>query len=201
MVTGGFVDPVVSAQTTFRAVLAATSRPGTLWPTGVELSSPAPLSRGAAAVALTLCDHDTPVWLDPSLRAAEAVAAWLRFHCGAKVVEQPEVASFAFAANPRALPPFQDFNLATADYPDRSTTIVLLIETFQRGHNLVLQGPGIRNQQSLRAAPLPDDISERLKFNRSLFPRGVDLLLVSADQIAALPRSVRLCTEEGRPCT
>jgi alpha-D-ribose 1-methylphosphonate 5-triphosphate synthase subunit PhnH len=34
-----------------------------------------------------------------------------------------------------------------------------------------------------------------------LFPRGVDLLLVSADQIAALPRSVRLCTEEGQPCT
>jgi alpha-D-ribose 1-methylphosphonate 5-triphosphate synthase subunit PhnH len=78
---------------------------------------------------------------------------------------------------------------------------VLLIETFQRGRNLVLQGPGIRNQQSLQAAPLPDDICDRLKINRSLFPRGVDLLLVSADQIAALPRSVRLCTEEGQPCT
>lgn len=201
MIAGGFVDPVVSAQTAFRAVLAATSRPGTVWPIGGDLSSPAPLSRGAAAVALTLCDRDTPVWLDPSLRAAEAVAAWVRFHCGAKVVEQPEAAGFAFAANPRALPPFQHFNLGTDDYPDRSTTVVLLIETFQRGHNLVLRGPGIRNQQSLQAAPLPDDISERLKFNRSLFPRGVDLILVSADQIAALPRSVRLCTEEERPCT
>ena len=48
---------------------------------------------------------------------------------------------------------------------------------------------------------LPDDMSERLEANRSLFPRGVDLLLVSADQIAALPRSVRVCTEEARPCT
>jgi alpha-D-ribose 1-methylphosphonate 5-triphosphate synthase subunit PhnH len=201
MVGGGFVDPVASAQTTFRAVLAASSRPGTVWPIGVELSPPAPLSRGAAAVALTLCDRDTPVWLDPSLCATDAVAAWLRFHCGVKVVEQPEAASFAFAANPRALPPFQHFNLGTDDYPDRSTTIVLLIETFQRGHNLVLQGPGIRNHQSLQAAPLPDDISQWLKSNRSLFPRGVDLLLVSADQIAALPRSVRLCTEETRPCT
>jgi alpha-D-ribose 1-methylphosphonate 5-triphosphate synthase subunit PhnH len=201
MLTGGFVDPVVSAQTTFRAVLTATSRPGTVWPIGVELSPPAPLSRCAAAVALTLCDRDTPVWLDPPLRATEAVAAWLRFHCGAKVLEQPEAASFAFAANPSALPPFQRFNLGTDDYPDRSTTIVLLIETFQRGHNLALQGPGIRSQQALRAAPLPDDISGRLEFNRSLFPRGVDLLLVSADQIAALPRSVRLCTKEERPCT
>jgi alpha-D-ribose 1-methylphosphonate 5-triphosphate synthase subunit PhnH len=201
MVAGGFVDPVLSAQRMFRAVLAATSRPGTVWSLGVDLNPPAPLSLSAAAVALTLCDRDTPVWLDPSLRAAEAVAAWLRFHCGAKVVEQPEAASFAFAANPSALPPFQHFNLGTDDYPDRSTTIVLLIETFQRGHNFVLRGPGIRNQQSLRAAPLPDDISQRLRFNRSLFPRGVDLLLVSADQIAALPRSVRLCTEEARPCT
>jgi alpha-D-ribose 1-methylphosphonate 5-triphosphate synthase subunit PhnH len=201
MVAGGFADPVLSAQTTFRAVLAATSRPGTVWPIGVDLNPPAPLSRGAAAVALTLCDRDTPVWLDASLCATDAVAAWLRFHCGAKVVQQPEAAGFAFAANPRALPPFQHFNLGTDDYPDRSTTIVLLIETFQRGRNLVLQGPGIRNQQSLQAAPLPDDICDRLKINRSLFPRGVDLLLVSADQIAALPRSVRLCTEEGQPCT
>ena len=201
MVAAGFVDPVMSAQTTFRAVLAATSRPGTVWPIEVELSSHAPLSRGAAAVALTLCDRDTPIWLDPSLCATEAVAAWLRFHCLAKVVEQPEAASFAFAADTRALPPFRHFNVGTVDYPDRSTTIVLLIETFQRGHNLVLRGPGIRNQQLLRAAPLPDDISERLKSNRSLFPRGVDLLLVSADQIVALPRSVRLHTEEERPCT
>lgn len=201
MVAAGFVDLVASAQTTFRAILAATSRPGTVWPIGIELSAPAPLSPGAAAVALTLCDRDTPVWLDPPLCATEAVPAWLRFHCGARVVEQPEAASFAFAANPSALPPFQHFNLGAADYPDRSTTIVLLAETFRSGHNLVLRGPGIRNQQSLRAAPLPDDISERLKFNRSLFPRGVDLLLVTADQIAALPRSVRLRSEEGRPCT
>lgn len=61
MVAAGFVDPVMSAQTTFRAVLAATSRPGTVWPIEVELSSHAPLSRGAAAVALTLCDRDTPI--------------------------------------------------------------------------------------------------------------------------------------------
>jgi alpha-D-ribose 1-methylphosphonate 5-triphosphate synthase subunit PhnH len=201
MIAAGFVDPVVSAQTVFRAVLTATSRPGTVWPIGMELSAPAPLSGGAAAVALTLCDRDTSVWLDPPLCATKAVAAWLRFHCGAKVVEQPEAASFAFAADPIALPPFEHFNLGTADYPDRSTTIVLLIETFQSGHDLVLRGPGIRNQQSLRAAPLPNDISERLKFNRSLFPRGVDLLLVTADQIAALPRSVRLHAEEERPCT
>ena len=37
-------------------------------------------------MALTLCDHDTPVWLDPVLAASEAVAGWLRFHTGAPLV-------------------------------------------------------------------------------------------------------------------
>lgn len=198
MIGAGFVDPVVSAQSTFRAILAATARPGTVWP--IEAGLAAPLPAAAGALALTLCDQDTPVWLDPALRASEAIAAWLRFHCGAKVVEQPQDAGFAFAADADALPAFACFNLGTADYPDRSTTIVLLVETFEAGTGLVLAGPGIRDRQPFRAAPLPHDMAQRLAFNRSLFPRGIDLLLVAADRIAALPRSVRLVDEEDRRC-
>jgi alpha-D-ribose 1-methylphosphonate 5-triphosphate synthase subunit PhnH len=37
---------------------------------------------------------------------------------------------------------------------------------------------------------LPADLHDRLVANRALFPRGVDLILVSANSVAALPRSV-----------
>jgi alpha-D-ribose 1-methylphosphonate 5-triphosphate synthase subunit PhnH len=49
----------------------------------------------------------------------------------------------------------------------------------------------------LRAAPLPADMLARLADNRALFPCGVDLILVTADEVAALPRSVRLAVQEG----
>jgi len=200
VVTAGFADPVAAAQSTFRAILAATARPGTVNPVEAAVAPPAPLSRGAAALALTLCDRSTPVWLDAGLRATESVAAWLRFHCGVKIVDRPEAASFAFAVDPRQLPDFDSFALGSADYPDRSTTIVLLVDSFHAGPTLVLSGPGIRDRRSFCAAPLPNDIVERLAANRKLFPRGVDLLLVCADAVAALPRSVRLQNKDVPSC-
>ena len=200
MIGSGFADPVTSAQAAFRAILAATSRPGTVCPIGAEVSAPLPLSPAVAAIALTLCDQDTPVWLDVVLRANEDVAAWLRFHCGSKMADDPAAASFALAADARGLPSFECFKLGTADYPDRSTTIVLSIESFHCGPELILEGPGIKNRQTLRAAPLPQDIVSRLAVNRSLFPRGIDLILASKSEIAALPRSVRLISE-GPSCT
>lgn len=199
MIGSGLADPVRSAQAAFRAILEATSRPGTVQPIGVDVAPPPPLSPAAAAVALTLCDQDTPVWLDAVLRASQDVAAWLRFHCGTKIVDDSAAASFAFAADPSGLPSFDSFNLGSADYPDRSTTIVLCVDSIQAGRELILEGPGIKSRQSFRAAPLPDDFGARLTANRSLFPRGVDLILASANEVAALPRSVRL-VEEGAKC-
>jgi alpha-D-ribose 1-methylphosphonate 5-triphosphate synthase subunit PhnH len=204
MIGTGFTDPVHSAQAAFRAVLDAMSRPGMIQVIGAAVTPPAPLSSAMAAVALTLCDQDTPVWLDATLRAAPDVAAWLRFHCGTKIVDDASAASFAFAADPRALPDFDSFNLGSADYPDRSTTLVLRVDSFAAGQSLMLEGPGIKSRRAFRADPLPDDFAERLRGNRELFPRGVDLILASATEIAALPRSIRLvdpvAAVEGASC-
>ena len=80
----GFADPVEEAQATFRAVLDAMARPGTLHRAGERLAPPVPLDQAAAAVLLTLVDNETPLWLDA---AAAAARDWLAFHCGATVVE------------------------------------------------------------------------------------------------------------------
>jgi len=45
------------------------------------------------------------------------------------------------------------------------------------------------------AEPLPSDFVDRLQANRELFPRGIDLVLVAGEQVAALPRSTRVATE------
>jgi alpha-D-ribose 1-methylphosphonate 5-triphosphate synthase subunit PhnH len=192
-----FPASVLAAQSNFRAILDATASPGTVRSVAADVTAPEPLTAGAAAVALTLCDNDTPVWLDSALGDSEAVCQWLRFHCGCKLVDAPGDAGFAFVSAAAELPPFESFNLGTPDYPDRSTTIVLTVETLQAGPPLVLTGPGIRDRAVLRAAPLPADMAARLADNRALFPRGVDLILVTATEVAALPRSVRLVPQEG----
>src|SRR6185312_9267216 len=73
----GFADPVLDAQSCFRAVLDAMARPGRLHQAGSGLTPPAPLHQATAAMLLTLADGDAPVWLDP---AASAAREWVLFH-------------------------------------------------------------------------------------------------------------------------
>ena len=60
----GFADKVLSAQSTFRSVMDAMARPGSVQRIASAAGAPAAMMRGTAAIALTLFDHDTPVWLD-----------------------------------------------------------------------------------------------------------------------------------------
>jgi alpha-D-ribose 1-methylphosphonate 5-triphosphate synthase subunit PhnH len=173
----------------------ATARPGTVIELPEPIAPPPPLSRGAAAVALTLCDQDTPVWLDAGFAATADVAFWLRFHTGAPIVAEPAQAAFAILRDPQHAPPFDVFALGTPEYPDRSATLILQVESLERGRSLRLTGPGVKHRNILCASPLPLDLPERLAANRALFPRGVDLLLVTDGAIAALPRSTVVSEE------
>src|SRR3954454_23446471 len=91
----GFADKVLSAQTTFRSVMDAMARPGTARQVTAGVGAPASLMRGTAAVALTLFDQDTPIWLDRAMAAAPDIAKWLKFHCGAPVIADSSASSFA----------------------------------------------------------------------------------------------------------
>jgi alpha-D-ribose 1-methylphosphonate 5-triphosphate synthase subunit PhnH len=190
-VAAGFAEPVLAAQSTFRVVMDAMARPGTVRRLA-GIAAPAPLSPTAAAVALTLLDYETPFWLDAPLAAAPEVARWMSFHTGAPLTRDPAAAAFAFLADSAASPPFASFAPGSPEYPDRSTTLVLQVERLREGEGLILRGPGIAGSRRLAASPLPADFLDRLADNRAQFPRGVDVLLAAADAVAALPRSLRV---------
>lgn len=192
MLAPAFDDPALASQAVFRTVMEAMARPGLPRPLAASLAPPAPLSPTAAAVALTLLDYETPFWLDQRLAAAGEVAAWLKFHTGAPLSGNPAQSSFAFICDPATMPAFETFSQGVSEYPDRSTTLVVQVARLDRGDALTLSGPGIAGSRSFCAAPLPDDFPARLLANRALFPRGVDLILVSAQAVAALPRSLRV---------
>jgi alpha-D-ribose 1-methylphosphonate 5-triphosphate synthase subunit PhnH len=60
-----------------------------------------------------------------------------------------------------------------------------------------LRGPGIDGAAILQAKIKPADLFERLAVNAALFPRGIDVVLVDDDAIAAIPRTTRLAAHGG----
>jgi len=188
-----FPEHVLVDQAVFRAVMAAMARPGTIVPCRpAGTTAPSPLEATTAMLARALLDYETPFWLDGALARTSAVGDWIRFQTGAPLVTDPPQASFAFLADPRKAPPFENFALGTDAYPDRSITLVLQVERFGQGRGLNLRGPGIAGDARMSVEPLPIDIVERLVANRARFPRGVDLILVAPGAVAALPRSTRI---------
>jgi len=187
------VNTAFASQAAFRAVMEAFARPGDIR-TLDEVAAPAPLAPATAALVQALADYETPVWVDAMFAAVPAVAEWIRFQTGAPIVKDARDAAFALIADPLALPDFDSFAVGTEDYPDRSTTVIVQVALF-KGPAFTLKGPGIKGRRALAATPLPVDFTERLRANRELFPRGVDLVLVAGAQVAALPRSVRVVME------
>ena len=188
----GFADKVLSAQSTFRCVMNAMARPGSVQRIVSAAGTPPAMMRGTAAIALTLFDHDTPVWLDARMQATADVANWLKFHTSAPVVADSSIASFALVADPENLPALDRFAFGSNEYPDRSTTLVLQVESLTDGPVVELRGPGIDGMAALRASIQPRDLFERLAINATLFPRGIDVVLVHDDSIVAIPRTTRL---------
>lgn len=191
----GFADKVLSAQTTFRSVMDAMARPGSVQRVTAISGAPTAMMRGTAAIALTLFDHDTPVWLDPLLSEASDVGKWLKFHTGAPVIADPAVCSFAVVGDARTLPTLDRFAFGTNEYPDRSTTVILQVESLTQGSTFELRGPGIDGAAMLQATLQPADLFERLAINATLFPRGIDVVLVADDAIVAIPRTTRLAAK------
>ncbi|MEO1318815.1 MAG: phosphonate C-P lyase system protein PhnH, partial [Pseudomonadota bacterium] len=81
----------------------------------------------------------------------------------------------------------------TADYPDRSTTLIVELGALKGGQPLSLSGPGING--SVTVSPdLPEGAVAALAGNRARFPLGVDLYLTAGEAVMGLPRSTRVET-------
>lgn len=186
----GFDNPVDDAQAVFRAALEAFAHPGRLETLPATSGQPDGLSPALTALLLTLADPDTPVWLPADIPAA--ARAFLRFHCSCPLVEAVGEATFVCVPAGHAMPALADCAQGLPDYPDRSATLLVEVESLQDGDTLALRGPGIESTQALRVRGLPADFREGWRANNARFPLGVDLLLASGDQFCALTRTTQV---------
>jgi alpha-D-ribose 1-methylphosphonate 5-triphosphate synthase subunit PhnH len=182
----GFADAVPDAQGAFRTLLEAMSHPGRIVTVPPTPAAPPGLDSATAALLLTLCDGDTPVWLDA---AAAPAAPWLAFHTGATRTGQPSVASFAVMLSPATMPPLEAFNWGTDEVPEASTTLIVQVPRLSDGATWCLRGPGIKSEAQLSVAGLSQDWVRQRGALAAAFPRGVDVVFTSGQRIAALPRT------------
>lgn len=178
---GGFADLPVDASYAFRAVMTAMARPGDIAFVG-GAQPPAPMSVAAGVVLLTLCDPETPIHLAASHDTPQ-IRDWITFHTGAPLVA---AGGAMFALGSWQALPLRDFSIGTAQYPDRSAT--LIVESAPLSHTgATLRGPGIKDQALLS---LPETCF--FQTNATLFPLGLDFFFTCGDRLAALPRTTRV---------
>lgn len=201
--TPGFAHPVDDAQRVFRAALEALARPTLAQQVDPQVSPPAPLGPTAGALVLTLCDEHTPVWLDASLRRAGEVESWVRFHTGARIVDDPADALFCVASCPSAVPELDDLRQGTDEEPHLSATVIIDAADARpsgafAATGLVATGPGVNGEATWDGAGLPGSrpgargFLEAWAANNRRFPRGVDLLLAGDGEVRGLPRTTAL---------
>lgn len=180
--TKAFANPPLEAAHAFRQILDATAHPGRIV-TLTKMDAPAPCSPAAAIALLTLVDATTPLHLAGAHDCAP-LRDWARFHLGAPLVGRDE-AAFALGVW-EALGPLGAYPQGSAEYPDRSTTLIVECPHLEHA-GLRLTGPGIAQEAWLN---LPD--ADALLANAALFPCGVDFLFTSGVQLAAVPRSTQI---------
>lgn len=188
----GFDHEALGSQAVFRAALHALAHPGR--PIDMPMGAAAPQSghMAAAVLLLGLLDADNRLWLSASLARSDA-AGWLRFHTGCSLVSNPQEADFCWCAQGDTWPALATLAQGSDDWPERSATCVLEVDRLLAdGSGWSLQGPGIQGTQRLLVKGLPADFGAQWQHNHSLFPRGVDVLLATATQIAGLPRTTQL---------
>lgn len=184
----GFADPVMDANTVFRAVLNALAHPGRLFTLPAGNQAPAALGGDIGAILLALADRDTPVWLADA-DGGEEIAQWLAFHTGATLVREPGQAAFAVGLGVGELAPLDAYSLGSAEYPDRSTTLIVGVESLREGEGLTLSGPGIQTRARLAVGGVPADYWLARAELAPLYPLGIDMIFCASGHVAALPRT------------
>ena len=195
----GFSAPAQAAQSGFRCLLEATSRPGrvqTLPPAALAGLEAPGIGVGLCAVLLTLLDGETRLHVDVAL-PREALLPYLRFHTGVRLsIDLPD-AEFVCCTAEQAKPSLLNALRSGSDEaPQLGATLIIAVSALANPlpctPGLRLQGPGIRDRAHLTVGGIEPDFWHARTAMEASFPRGVDLVLCCDDRIAAVPRSTQL---------
>jgi len=179
------MDPVHDTRACFRALVDATSRPGTIQSVAVDPAD--------HAVIATLVDHEV------SLATTDDAIAGALASEGRLTETAPEAADIVHATVPTD-GDVREYDRGTLEEPSDGATVVYRVDSLSEDaetapeHWTVLRvsGPGVPGERTVAIEGFPTEEAQALADAQSTYPRGVDAILTTRDRIVALPRSVTL---------
>ena len=174
---------------TFRSILNAMSRPGTVC--RLPHAEPGDAGRLLAEALGCLLDNEVSVCvLDDQ---ANEIAGALRRTTGCRAAPLEE-AEFVVACRATSNDLLCRMKRGTLEYPDGGATVVYLVDRASGdGGRFSLSGPGIETSCRPAFAGLADSELVQLREINAEFPLGVDALFLDrSGSIVCIPRSTRI---------
>ena len=184
---------------TFRLLLEALARPGTLQRLPEPLATPPALPDAtlpnpyAVAACLTLVDQETGLahahsgaWIAPDL----PLSRWMALRTNARLAT-PSLADYVILHDIPSAPLLTELKQGSLTFPERSATAFLCVaELSSAGATWRLRGPGINGTITVGLSGLPATLLPAILATRAHFPLGIDLLCVDRSGLClGLPRT------------
>jgi len=194
-----FIDESTDSQVVFRNILTAMSEPGTIidmtsdeepYNTRSLLNSCESKLSCLWSVAQTLLDSDCSVFVCASI-SEKAFVQSLSFFTGVSFAPDMKSADFIFMSI-HELEDLNGFNLGGIEKPHLSSTVLIYIESITNSEQIILSGPGIKDNRLLMLEGLDANKIDLLQNNHKLYPCGVDFIFCSATSITAITRSTKI---------
>ncbi|TYT62700.1 phosphonate C-P lyase system protein PhnH [Natrialba swarupiae] len=174
------IDPVGDVRATFRALVDATARPGT-----IQSTPTAPADR---AVLATLVDHEVGLYTEDD-RVADALSSEGRLERAAVADADVVHVDGAGAVDLEAV------SRGTLKEPSDGASIVYRVDALREDPaasrlGVAVSGPGVPSERTFGVDGLTADELAAFEELTVDFPRGVDVVLAADRAIVGLPRSV-----------
>jgi alpha-D-ribose 1-methylphosphonate 5-triphosphate synthase subunit PhnH len=191
------LDPVRETQLTFRVLLDAMARPGTVRQLPVAAEG-APVNPWLAATLLTLLDHEVGLAVEP-FTGADSIELYVRQRTAARPTtsEQADFVVTSWDSLDSGLP--LRLRQGTLEYPNDSATLLILVPPLEMngGMRLDLAGPGVPAGHHAWIGGLSPALFEA-RDEAAEYPCGIDLLLIDpSGQVLALPRSTAITVAQA----
>ena len=96
------------------------------------------------------------------------------------------------------MPALDRFAFGSNDYPDRSTTLILQVDSLDAGRRVrTAAAPASTAPRRCGRDRCRRTCWRSARPISALFPRGIDLILVADDAIVAIPRTTRIVAKGG----